>query len=67
MELGTCRAGLGDGKISFMAIVEYAKTYQIGNFEDFIYLIRKMDNKLIGLENGRKNSTTNNSNRRKNN
>lgn len=49
-ELSTCRqSGMGIGKIPFTAIHEYAKIYNIEDFQSFNYLIRVMDNKVIKL------------------
>lgn len=43
-ELGTCRQiGMSLGPIPFYAIVEYAKLYKIDDLEEFLYIIRKMD------------------------
>jgi len=41
-ELSTCRNGMNP-RIPFTAIVDYAKIYEIENFEEFLYLIRRMD------------------------
>ena len=53
-ELSTCRPGQGMGlsAIPFLAISEYAKLYGLQNeeFEEFLYLIRRMDSELIRLE-----------------
>jgi len=48
-ELGTCRpSGMGGtGYIPFTSIIEYSKIYDVGEFEDFIYLIREMDKTYI--------------------
>lgn len=53
-ELSSCRQiAMGLGPIPFTAIVEYSRLYQVGDFEDFLYFIRLMDNELIMLENKR--------------
>ncbi len=50
-ELSTCRpSGLGLGAIPFTAIVEYSRIYELGDFDDFFYIIRKLDNTWIKLE-----------------
>lgn len=50
IELSTCRGG--NGPIPFTSIVEYFKIYGDGEeeFDDFIHIIRVMDNKLLELE-----------------
>jgi hypothetical protein len=35
------------GQIPFTAIVEYSKIYEIEDFEEFLYLIRRMDAAFI--------------------
>lgn len=52
-ELSSCRpGGFGISPIPFVAIIEYAKLYDIRgeDFEDFLYFIRKMDSELLRLE-----------------
>lgn len=39
------------GPIPFTAIVEYCKIYEVQDVEEFIYIIRVMDNKFISLRN----------------
>lgn len=46
-ELCTCRSA---SHIPFTAIVEYANIYSIEDFEEFLYVIRVMENKLIVLK-----------------
>ncbi len=47
-ELGTCRSGgMGLTPIPFTSIVEYAKIFDVEEVEEFIYLIRLMDNVLL--------------------
>jgi hypothetical protein len=47
-ELGTCRnSGMDLSPIPFLAIVEYAKLYDVGDVEDFLYIIRCMDNAYL--------------------
>jgi hypothetical protein len=47
IELSTCRDG--EGPIPFTSIAEYSKIYNIveEDFEDFHYIIRSMDKKLL--------------------
>jgi hypothetical protein len=49
-ELSTCRpSGLDLAAIPFTAIVDYSRIYELGDFEDFIYIIRAMDNEFLRL------------------
>lgn len=41
------------GPIPFTAIVEYATIFDVGDFEDFLYLMRLMDETLMSLDNAR--------------
>ncbi len=53
-ELGTSRpVGMGVSAISFTAIVEYFRIYPTDSFEEFHYIIRRMDNFLLALEDAR--------------
>jgi uncharacterized small protein (DUF1192 family) len=53
-ELSTTRpSAFGIGPIPFTAIVEYARIYEVEDFDDFIYFIRLMDNEILRLENER--------------
>ncbi len=53
-ELSTTRpSSFGVGPIPFTAIVEYARIYEVEDFDDFIYFIRLMDNEILRLENER--------------
>jgi hypothetical protein len=38
------------GPIPFTSIVEYARVYEIDDFEDFHYVIRRMDDAFLDLE-----------------
>jgi hypothetical protein len=50
-ELSSCRpGGFGISPIPFTAIVEYAKLYDVGEFHEFLDIIRSMDSELIRLE-----------------
>lgn len=42
------------GYIPFTAIAEYAKIYNIKDFEEFHYFIKIMDYKYVGLQDGNK-------------
>lgn len=51
IELGTCRnSSMSLGPIPFTAISEYAKIYGVEDFEEFLYLIRRMDKALMDME-----------------
>ena len=41
-------------QIPFTAIVEYARIYEVADIEEFIYLIREMDNEYISLDSSKK-------------
>ena len=50
-ELSSCRvSSMALGPIPFTAIVEYARLFDLSEFEDFHYYIRAMDNALLKLE-----------------
>ena len=54
IELGSCRLnGMSLGAIPFTSIVEYHRIFDVGDLEDFLYLIRKMDDVLLSLESKR--------------
>jgi hypothetical protein len=58
-ELSTCRSGgFGLSAIPFVAIVEYAKLYEIegDDFHEFLDIIRRMDSELLKLENAKQKS-----------
>jgi len=60
-ELHTCRnTGLGISPIPFSPIVEYAKVYAIDDFEEFLYLIRRMDNSYLTVMERKNNGTSTN-------
>lgn len=47
-ELGTCRAlGLSPGPIPFTAIAEYSNLMGIEDFDEFLYVIRRMDSAAL--------------------
>jgi hypothetical protein len=49
-ELSSCRnSGMALGPIPFTAIVEYSKIFDVGDFEDFLFFMRVMDNKVLKL------------------
>ena len=67
-ELSTCRnIGMGLGPIPFTAIVEYSKIYQIEDFDEFLYLIRRMDDKFLELESKKRTANNGSTNSSKNN
>jgi hypothetical protein len=41
---------MGNSPIPFTAIVEYTKMIEVEDLEEFIYIIRKMDSKLMELD-----------------
>lgn len=56
------------GPIPFTAIVEYSRIYELDDFEDFSYIIRRMDSTFLELnaatpadkkEDGNKSASTN--------
>lgn len=50
LELDTDRpSSMGIAPIPFTSIVNYAKIYEIDDLEEFIYLVRRMDNKFLQL------------------
>lgn len=51
-ELSSCRAvGMALGPIPFTAVLEYSRLYDIGDFEEFLFLVRRMDNTFLSLVN----------------
>lgn len=57
-ELNSCRPqGFGIAPIPFTAIHQYCTLYEIEDTDEFLYLIRRMDNTLLSLESDRKEST----------
>ena len=59
-ELNSCRNyGMGLGPIPFTAIVEYARIFEVEDFDEFLYIIRVMDNQFIKSQNGRKQEDSN--------
>lgn len=52
-EISTCRNGMNP-QIPFTAIVEYARIYGVDDIEEFIYLMREMDNEYIDLDSKKK-------------
>ena len=58
-ELGTCRtSAMSVGPIPFTAITEYSRLYDVGDFDEFLFVIRKMDDTLLELE-GKRNGQGN--------
>ncbi len=49
-ELSTCRpVGLNLGAIPFTAIFEYSRIYELGDFDDFHYIIRALDDAYLKM------------------
>ncbi len=49
-ELSSCRpGGMSLQAIPFTAIAEYSRIYELDDFEDFAYIIRRMDNAFMKL------------------
>jgi hypothetical protein len=38
---------MDNGPIPFTSIVEYFRIYRIGEFEDFLYIMRLLDNSIL--------------------
>ena len=50
-ELGTCRISAGGmAPIPVTAIADYARHYDVGDMDDFLHIIRSMDDRLMELE-----------------
>jgi hypothetical protein len=48
IELGSCRSlGMSVGPIPFSVIREYATIYDVEDFEEFLWIIRKMDSTYL--------------------
>lgn len=49
-ELSTSRQiGMEVGSIPFTAIVEYSKIYELGDLDEFLYIIRRMDETFLEM------------------
>jgi len=46
-ELDTCRNGMSNGPISFTDIYNFANIIDIEDFDEFLYLMRKLDRIII--------------------
>jgi hypothetical protein len=44
--------------IPFTAVVEYARLYGVGDFHEFLDVIREMDSELLQLENKKQSTQT---------
>jgi hypothetical protein len=56
-ELSSCRpVGMSAGPIPFTAIVEYFKVYPEGEFEEFHFLMRQMDDAYLKFHLDKENS-----------
>lgn len=50
-ELSSCRVnGMGLGPIPFTSIIEYARIFKVDDFEEFLYIIRRMDDAVLEIE-----------------
>ena len=47
LELSTCRDASNGSPISFTDIVTYANIFDVGDLEEFIHIIRAMDNEYL--------------------
>ena len=52
--------GMSIGNIPFTAIAEYAKIYEVEDFDEFLHLIRVMDNKFLRMADGKREGKSNN-------
>ena len=62
-ELDTCRNGMSGGPIPFTDIHKFATIKEIEDFDEFLYIIRRLDITIIKLrekENGNTNSNNKN-------
>ena len=50
---------MGIGPIPFTAIAEYARIFNVEDFDEFLYIIRVMDNQFVKSQNARKQETSN--------
>lgn len=67
-ELSSCRSiGMAVGPIPFTAVVEYSRIYGVEDFEEFLYLIRRMDDKFLELESKKASVNSGSTNSGKNN
>lgn len=49
-ELSTSRQiGMAAGPIPFTAIVEYFRIYELSDFDEFVYIVRRLDNVFLEL------------------
>ena len=55
-ELDSCRPRETLSPIPFTAIAEFAKMFKVWNFEEFLYLIRRLDNAYMKLTDSKKES-----------
>ena len=54
---------MGIGPIPFTAIAEYARIYEVEDFDEFLYIMRVMDNQFIKSQNGKERRTSNDKNK----
>lgn len=49
-EISSCRQfGFGVGPLPFTAIVEYSRLYDVGDLDEFLYFMRRLDDSYLGL------------------
>ena len=60
-ELDTCRGGMGNNPISFTDIYNFATIKGISDFDDFLYLMRRLDHIIINYRD-KKNDNSNKNN-----
>jgi len=46
-ELSTCRSSMSISPIPFTSIAEFATIYNVDDFEEFLYLMRRLDSVFI--------------------
>lgn len=53
-ELDSCRSTVSLSPIPFTAIAEFARIYSVEDFDDFLYIVRQMDDAYLDFQ-GKKN------------
>lgn len=66
-ELSTCRQAMSLSPIPFTAIYEFSKAYSIDDFEEFLYIIRCMDEAYILFNNKKEKGKDGNTSKARNN
>lgn len=61
-ELETCRSRVAVAPIPFTAIIEFAKIYEIDDIDEFVYLMRRLDDVYLdhGSTDGKQHKTNDN-------